>query len=173
MSNTPNEKSSDKGSRLGIKIAVAAVAVLLLIAVMIIAEAATSRRYTIVNDTATDIESIVLYLENEDEDYYFRSENLVEMPVAADTKESGRFEEIEPYLSGASLMIQVKFVGKEEVVMYSGYFRAGFEGRIKIVFKDDKENPGNITADIRAGHGLFMSTGATDCDETQDLFLGE
>ncbi len=173
MSNTTNEKSSDKGNGFLVKMIAAAAAVLILIVAVIIAEAVNTRRYTIVNDTDTAIESIVLYMENEDEGYYFRSENLAELAVAANTKESGRYGELEAYPDGASLMIEVKFAGKEKAVMYSGYFRTGFDGKIKLVFKDDKENQGNITMDIKAGHGLFMSTGSTDCDETQDLFLDE
>lgn len=174
MSRTTEQESSVKEKKLPVKIIAISAAVLLLIIVAIVIEAVNSKRYTIINETGTDIESIVLYLENEDENYYYRSDNIAELSVAAGAKESGRFETVGGgYLSGASLMLQVKFEGREEVLLYSGYFVNSFDGKIKLVFKEDSANPGNITVDIKAGTGLFQSTKNTDCDERQDLFLDE
>ncbi|MBQ9118584.1 MAG: hypothetical protein IJY09_00820 [Lachnospiraceae bacterium] len=174
MSRTTAKESSVKTENLRGKLIAAIIAVVVLVVVILVAEVAGSRRYTIINETGTDIESIVLYLENEYEDDYFRSENIAELSVAAGAKETGRFETVGGgYLTGASMMMEIKFEGRDKVLLYSGYFVNSFDGRIKLVFKEDAENPENITVDIKAGTGLFQSTRNTDCDETQDLFLDE
>lgn len=169
---TQTERENSSGRKLPKKAITIAAAAIILIIILLILEAINSNRYAFRNNTGTDIESLVLYFENADENFYYRSDNLVECAMKAGEKRNGRFEPLSSaYMPGSFLIIEVKFEGRDKVMLYSGYFTNSFSGKINLVFDEDSANEGNITVAIKAGEGLFQSTRSTDCDETQDLFL--
>lgn len=146
----------------------AGAAVLVLIVIALLAKMANTRWVVIKNETEHEIESIQLYFENSDEDFYFVSDDLVNTKVAAGRKYIGRFE-AQKYTEspGYFLMIRVKFADREEAETYAGYFTRTFTGKINLAFT---EKDGSILMSIKAGDGLFQSTKYTDCDEVQELF---
>lgn len=172
MSKQTNATTKKENGNGKLKLPVGAIAagavVLVLIVIALLAESASTKRVVIKNDTKKEIESVRLYFENSDEDYYFVSDDLVNTPVAAGEKYSGSFEpksNIEA--PGYFLMIRVKFAGEEEIETYAGYFTRTFTGKISLTFKEDGDN---VRMSVKAGDGLFGSTKYTDCDEEQDLY---
>lgn len=168
-----NQKPAEK-LKLPMKPILAALAVLFIVIVLLIAEAVNMNRYSVKNNTGTDIESVVVYFENENEEYSFTGDELFVLSVPAGGKKTGSYEKQDSmYLAGSAMMIRVKFAGRDTAYLYSGYFTHAFNGKINLVFEDDKNNEGNIIVKIKAGEGLFMSTKNTNCDENWDLFLDE
>ncbi len=169
QTNAATEKKNAKGNRkLPVKALAAAGAVLVLLVILLIAESANTRRIVIKNDTNKEIESVRLYFENSDEDYYFVSDDLVSTPVAAGEKYTGSFEpQNNINAPGYFLIIRVKFAGEEEIETYAGYFTRTFTGKISLAFSQEEDN---VLMNIKAGDGLFQSTRYTDCDEEQELY---
>ena len=162
------EGQAKKKLKLPVKAIAASAAVLFLLVVALLVEAANTRRVVIKNGTERQIESIRLYFENTEEDFYFVSEDLVNTQIAAGEKYKGNFE-TQKYTQapGYFLMIRVKFADKEEAETYAGYFTRTFTGKISLNFT---EEDGHILMSVKAGDGLFQSTKYTDCDEVQELF---
>ena len=71
------EGQAKKKLKLPVKAIAASAAVLFLLVVALLVEAANTRRVVIKNGTERQIESIRLYFENTEEDFYFVSEDLV------------------------------------------------------------------------------------------------
>ena len=171
MNNSTGRSSTSGNNGSFMKWILAAVTVLVITLILIVAEAVMSRTYTITNNSSENIESIIVYMEGEDEVDSYRSANLFEHSVKAGEKVGGSFEKLgDDYLPGSSLMIEVKFEGHDRVLLYSGYFVSRFDGKIKLVFEDDAKEEGNIKMAIKAGSGIFQSTEKTDCDEIIDVF---
>lgn len=149
----------------------AAAAVLAVVILLVVVEGVNSNRYSIRNDTGTDIEYITAYFENEGESFEYATGSLFEQSIPAGEKVTGSFEKLDsPYLAGSWLVVRVKFAGRDAVQRYAGYFTAAFNGKLKLAFRDDTETGGEIELEIKAGEGLFQSTKRTSCDEIQDLF---
>lgn len=144
------------------------IAVLILIFVALLARAANTRRIVIKNNTGQEIESIRLYFENMEENFYFLSGDLANTQIAAGANYYGKFD-VQDYAQapGYFLMIRVKFAGREEAETYAGYFTRTFTGKICLIFTEEEDN---IHMSVKAGDGLFQSTKYTDCDEVQELF---
>lgn len=68
------------------------IAVLILIFVALLARAANTRRIVIKNNTGQEIESIRLYFENMEENFYFLSEDLANTQIAAGANYYGKFD---------------------------------------------------------------------------------
>ncbi|MDE6874760.1 MAG: hypothetical protein K2P87_09935 [Lachnospiraceae bacterium] len=169
QTNVATEKENTNGKlKLPVRAIAAGAVVIVLIVIALLVESANTKRIVIENDTDKDIESVRLYFENSDEDYFFMSEDLVNTPVAAGEKYTGSFQpQTNIAAPGYFLMIRVKFAGEEEIETYAGYFTRIFTGKISLDFtqKDD-----NVLMGIKAGDGLFNSTKYTDCDEEQELY---
>ena len=126
-SNPANQKPADQKPaeklKLPMKPLIAIAAVLIIVIIGLVIEAVNSNRYSIKNNTGTDIESIVVYFENDSENDSYIGENLFELSIPAGEKKTGTFKKQDsPYLYGSSLMIKVNFAGREPVYLYSGYF---------------------------------------------------
>lgn len=163
------EKENAKAKlKLPVKAIAAAAVVIVLLVIALLVESANTRRLVIYNETGKEIESIRMYFENTDEDFYFVSDDLINTSIPAREKYKGTFQ-TQSYTEapGYFLIIRVKFAGEEEVETYAGYFTRTFTGKIKLTFT---EEDGNVLMSIKAGDGLFQSTKYTDCDEVQELF---
>lgn len=165
---TAKKENTKAKLKLPVKAIAVGAAVIALLVIALLAESANTRRLVIENETHKEIESIRLYFENTDEDFYFVSDDLVNTSIPANEKYKGTFQ-TQSYTEapGYFLIIRVKFAGEEEIETYAGYFTRTFTGKLKLTFTQEDES---VFMSIKAGDGLFQSTKYTDCDEVQELF---
>lgn len=165
-----NTKTGDGSSKKvnGVITAIVAAGIILLIFfIFMFTEALIAGRYSIVNDTSKEIESVRIYFDNSNSEYYqldiideYKTEDIISTRVAAGAEVKGSFDTVPLNSTDAGMVVAVMVDG-EEIEYNSGFFNTNFKGRIDIRFY---EEDGIVYLAVKASTGLFKSTKETGCD---------
>lgn len=151
------EKKAEQGLSKGMKIAIAAVAAVLLVcAVMVIVEMSMKGKISAENDTTKNISQLKVYFEDADG---VAGETIFDAAVPAGEKVKLSYEEQDMTAGEYTICFEVTFEGKKAVWMYDGDFNMKYNDLITMRFYEEK---GELCMHATAGTGIFRSTTKTD-----------
>lgn len=160
-------------------------AVLLLLVILVIAEGVSKSKISITNDTSRKITSVKAYFSgtkyeetstdsddkaSETKEVAYQSENIADTELAAgETFKASLPDLSELKGTGSGLILEITFENEETRTIDTGLFNSKFDGKIKVVFKEDKS--GEVDMKVKASTGLFGSTANTLCNDTYEMHL--
>jgi len=151
-----------------LKIILIVAASVLVVAVLglIVLEDALKRRYTISNETDTNITHLQVFFETAEDGVELQT--IFEGELKAGEEVSGKFERIGFGDIAGDIGVVVTFEGQEECYDYDGLITGVFDGRINLRFTKDED--GDLGAYLKAGFGLFNDPGDIELDNVRLYF---
>lgn len=153
-------------------------AVLLLFVVLVFVEGVSKAKISIANESSRNITSMKAYFSGttyemdqlEEKEVNYQSDYIADTVI-------GKGDSFEAYLpdlselkgTASGLILEITFENEETITIDTGYFNAKFDGKINVVFEDDKQ--GDVTMRVKASTGLFGSTANTLCNDTYEMHL--